>query len=465
LYVGSALSAVEEVPHTNFPEHVWCKIRICNGTELLVGVCYRSPNKLIHNDNHSPLRDLIREIHCRNFVLMGDFNYPDIDWSGLQAKTPDSQLFVETLDDCFVTQHVVEPTRQCHVLDLVITREPAMIDVVNVLEPFGTSDHHMLQWSVNITTNHMNQETEKLDYAKANYEGIRRELGMINWEQEMMGTAEDCWNSLKNKLEELEHQYVPIKKIKIGTRKKPLWMTYKALKLVTKKNRLYKKYKDKDHPAYTACIRRAKNELRGAKCNFECKLARNIKKDVKSFYAYVSSMSKTRVKVGPLVDGNGRTSSSASEMTEQLNDYFSSVFTEENCFDMPTVEERFCPTGKLLNVTIDETAVRKKLDKLRADKAPGADNMYPRLLKELVTELCFPLTIILRRSLEEGEVPEDWKLANVTPIYKKGSRGQVGNYRPVSLTSQVCKVFESIIRDALMEHLSSNNINFTPYTF
>ena len=60
--------------------------------------------------------------------------------------------------------------------------------------------------------------------------------------------------------------------------------------------------------------------------------------------------------------------------------------------------------------------------------------------------------------MDEGIVPDDWRFANVSPIYKKGSRSQVSNYRPASLTSQVCKVFEAIVRDDIMEHLLMNKL-------
>ena len=60
--------------------------------------------------------------------------------------------------------------------------------------------------------------------------------------------------------------------------------------------------------------------------------------------------------------------------------------------------------------------------------------------------------------MEEGVVPQEWKSANVTPIYKKGSKGVPGNYRPVSLTCILCKVMESVIRDAVVEHLTEKGL-------
>ena len=93
-----------------------------------------------------------------------------------------------------------------------------------------------------------------------------------------------------------------------------------------------------------------------------------------------------------------------------------------------------------------ETVVRKKLDRLRSDKAARADDLSPRILNKLKEEICYPLTVIMQSSLESGVVPSDWKTANITPIFKKDSKSQVENYRPVSLTSQICKLFEMIIR-------------------
>uniref|UniRef100_A0A8B9CEQ4 Reverse transcriptase domain-containing protein n=1 Tax=Anser brachyrhynchus TaxID=132585 RepID=A0A8B9CEQ4_9AVES len=93
---------------------------------------------------------------------------------------------------------------------------------------------------------------------------------------------------------------------------------------------------------------------------------------------------------------------------------------------------------------------------LDVHKSMGPDGMHPRVLSELAEELAKLLSVIYRQSWLSGEVPVDWRLANVTPIYKKGRRVDPGNYRPVSLTSVPGKLMEQIILSVITRHLQGN---------
>jgi len=97
--------------------------------------------------------------------------------------------------------------------------------------------------------------------------------------------------------------------------------------------------------------------------------------------------------------------------------------------------------------------LKAKLVKLKMNKAPGVDLVRTRMLIEFADEISYIIAELFNKSLCSGDVPQDWKLTNVTLIFKKGKKSSSANYRPVSLTVNLCKVFASLVRDKMIEHL------------
>ena len=91
-------------------------------------------------------------------------------------------------------------------------------------------------------------------------------------------------------------------------------------------------------------------------------------------------------------------------------------------------------------------------------KATGPDGISARILKEFAPELSPLLTNIFNKSIQEGEVPKDWRQANVIPVFKKGEKYIASNYRPVSLTCICCKIFEHIVVTSILNHLNAHKI-------
>ncbi|KFP83717.1 RNA-directed DNA polymerase from mobile element jockey, partial [Apaloderma vittatum] len=103
--------------------------------------------------------------------------------------------------------------------------------------------------------------------------------------------------------------------------------------------------------------------------------------------------------------------------------------------------------------TIQGEMVRDLLLNIDVHKSMGLDGIHPRVLKERAEVLTKPLSIICQPSWLTGDVPADWESAHIIPIYKKGQKDNLGNYRPVSLTSVPGKLMEQIILSSIMQHM------------
>ena len=155
---------------------------------------------------------------------------------------------------------------------------------------------------------------------------------------------------------------------------------------------------------------------------------------------------KVKPEIPQLNTGDGIMTSSDEEIAQEFGNFFGSVFTREtdNENNYPEFESRMHGNNILQNVRITENDVCEKLKRLKEDKACGPDGIHPKLLKECAEIIAIPLYLIFSKSLESGVVPAEWKLANVSPIHKKGSRAMASNYRPVSLTCLASKLINGV---------------------
>lgn len=146
------------------------------------------------------------------------------------------------------------------------------------------------------------------------------------------------------------------------------------------------------------------------------------------------------------------------ETAEVLNKFFQSVYITEDTEDIPGFTDVVSDENALGDLEIDEPLIRTELRNLQEGKAAGPDGIPSTLLKQMAEPLAKPLKHLFEKSLQEGKLPKEWKSAVITPIFKKGSKKKAGNYRPVSLTSQTCKVLERIILKHIMGHLGRHNL-------
>ena len=109
---------------------------------------------------------------------MGDFNHGNIKWDSQQSTGVEDQKFVCLVQDNFLTQHVLEPTRAARVLDIVLSSQKEFVDNVVIQEPLGSSDHNQLHFNINIKSD---KTKVRRDFRRGNYEEIRKRLALIDW--------------------------------------------------------------------------------------------------------------------------------------------------------------------------------------------------------------------------------------------------------------------------------------------
>ena len=160
--------------------------------------------------------------------------------------------------------------------------------------------------------------------------------------------------------------------------------------------------------------------------------------------------------VAPLKNKDGYLYSTNIQKAEILNEQFRTAFTAEDLAHIPSKGDS--PFPAMDKISVSEKGVRKLLLNLKVDKATGPDTIPAFILKSAADELSPVLTKLFQLSLDTGEVPPDWRHAWVVPIFKKGDRHLASNYRPVSLTSIVCKVLEHIVHSSVMKHFDSSKI-------
>ena len=462
------INPIEQLTNHDFGESAWCSIGVTEQKAMLVGVIYRSPNST--EVNNSKMMELIREatqMAHSEVVIMGDFNMPDLAWRGDDEPREGSleDNFIETLEDCYLEQMVNEPTRhrvnqRSNVLDLVLMEEKNDLAELKISHPLGKSDHATIMFTVRV-----NAETREakptLRYRKAELETMRDELGEIRWEKEIDGTTvEESWTKFKKILNECQERNIPRAKANKGGRKRQPWMTPEVRKSLKRKKTAYRTYtrskKAEDWETFREERRAAKKAVRGAHQEYEGKIAEETKENPKAFWGYVNSKMKTRQGICDIRRKDGTLASEDGDRAEVLNEFFASVFTVEVEGRLPQINTRDDVEATEMKITEDR--VLKKLKQLKEGKSPGPDQFHPFILKNLADHLAQPLTMMFNQSMKEGKLPKEWKEANITAIFKKGDRNEPGNYRPVSLTSVICKLMEQLVREELVEHMTKNNL-------
>ena len=196
----------------------------------------------------------------------------------------------------------------------------------------------------------------------------------------------------------------------------------------------------------------------------EQKAINNIKSNPKEFYRYANSKKKYKDPIGPLRTGTTYTSDPM-KMAEILSQQYQSVFSEPqsntDITNFPT-----CKGKHLEDITFMTDDIQMAMEEIKPSSAPGPDEIPAIVFNKYAKVLAYPVMKIWRMCLDECNMPEGTILAILPPIYKGSGKSEPANYRPIALTNHLMKIFERVLRKAILTHLELNTLlNTTQHGF
>ena len=472
---GVALYVKNSLNHTSSPVMeelefdcaAWSTIKLAENQSLLVGAVYRSPNS--NDENNQKLLSLVRAAVATNdqyLTICGDFNMPKIDWSVSQSLESENCLssdFVRLVEELGLFQHARSSTRfrgeQNSCLDLVLTNEECMINEIRELPPIGKSDHICQQWKLIVSeVMFRNTSVVRSNFKRARWNDLRNDLRVYN--NETQHGPSTMYDEFIHMLNQAKDKHIPKCRPKTNKYRLPWMKSPKIKKQRTAQWAEWRKYKRTgsvtDYDAYKMERNKLCNMIRSAKMQYESRLISDMKHNPNLYHGHCRRTLKTKQGVTNVVNGEGTMTETEQETAEALSSYYDTVFTRDDGKSAPNFPSQ--TEEKISDVYLSVEAVEEKLRELNPNKASGPDGVEGRILKECAVEIAPILLQIFRKSIDESEVPEQWKVAEIVPIHKGGSKAVMANFRPVALTSVVCKVLERMICSAILAFLATHSL-------
>ena len=465
------------------PDSVAINVKLNSISCNLVCV-YRSQN--LGDADQAKLLEQISNVKSNTnseIILIGDLNLPNANWDSMTVNCNQNssnklfnvqQNYLNTfttmgLSPCIpngtiTRRRVFEDTLQESHLDQILTTCPETILNVETVAPLGKSDHLGVVANIKITNNCDFIKTTKENWSKFSVEEINQLGQGVDWKygsEEL--DSEQMWEELSQKIHTITEKCpkVTIKSTPSGEllAKKPWDCT--ALKRKRKEKDLaWKTFQEFPTSTNLNLALHKQGEYESKEVEkmkeHERKMAGYIKTNPKVFFKYLQSKRKIKETVSAVKDKFNILTRDPKKTANLLAEFFSSTFVNEPF--VPLGEDCYKFSNELIgDLEITNDMVKKQLKKLVISKSMGPDNIPPKVLSALSENDGFveAVTCLFNKCFSTATMPKIWKTANVTALHKKGSKTDRSNYRPISLTCILCKVYEKLVRAHILTHVES----------
>jgi hypothetical protein len=431
-------------------------IRASNGYKLCISTYYR------YDYSNATQADEIEKYYLelikrhKNLAIIGDLNLSSVkNWETPVSTNSSHTKYLDIFDNLSLSCLINSPTHQSgNILDLILTNQPELFLCTSINpDLLTTSDHFTINTELTLSKrNKPPMKIRKFCFKKADWKSINEDLNKINWKSIFRNLdIKKKLDLFKSKLDIVLRKHIPMVLVKAGEH--PPWYDSELKNLKRRVDRARKSSNSKSdnklkedfmelETSYRELVKskRANYFVDGGSGNTVSK----------KLYKHISSLSHS-TRIPDVIHNDHSTSSKTLDKCNMFNSFFSKQFSGQSNYNTQIDFDRNHPSD-CNELWFEERDVFLILKNLDPSKAAGPDNIEGTVLKNCRFSISKPLSLMFNSCFQEGNIPAEWKDANVVPIHKKNSKNDVKNYRPISLTCLVMKVFEKLVRDRIYFH-------------
>ena len=408
------------------------------------------------------------KITCSRVIVAGDFNVHNTAWLGSTRTT----VAGEAAEDlCYLhglEQHVQEPTRGKNLLDLIMSDMDGNIST-SIHQPLGKSDHATVVADFDqLPLREPPSSRTVWRYQRADWCRLRAFFRQCNWPNIISDDVNQSCTALSDIIKSGMTRFIPNKTLKTKLTD-PAWWSPECPSAIKKKGKAWRLHRHNPlsadlERAYKTSTLAATSVVQRAKDAHNLSIRRKINSGTLSSRQWRSTIKRIsgcgRHQEIPILTGlDGREHTSSRDKAECFANFFSGKCSLDSDFSgeaFPDVRAR--STARLHIVHFRPDVVHRELKKIQPSKSTGSDMIPGRVLKECCRELSEPVARLFTMSFRQGRQPDLWKIASVVPVFKKKSKSNVRNYRPISLLPILSKVMETLVNRAVTNFLERNSI-------
>mgnify|MGYP005984935793 CR=1 FL=1 len=448
-------------------EEIW--ISVCVGdSNIILGACYIPPgsDSTIYSDHVNLTNSIVNENPDHIICVIGDYNLPNLQWCPYNSDIQNEGYYAQKINSTIerivcdgmsyagLSQHNCIRNNNSVILDLVFSNHRIL--VCNSLPLLKCDVHHpsiiMKICDIHTPTYGSNQLPYYRDFKNAPYELLNNIFSNINWDfLNNFSDINECVDAFYQVINSHIETFVTLKKCKQNSNF-PNWMDSSTKSLIIQKKVAHVEYKKSqstdDYARYSQLRSKCKDAILSCKQSYIVRTENDILSNSKSFWSYIRSKkdSNTVPKVMYLSNNQAQ---SPSEIANLFASYFQSVYKRHNYTQNNSTKSNHIQPLDMNSVHISQEDIIKKLTTFDNSSSPGPDGIPTLFVKSCSLSLATPLAILFNKSMQLSAFPDTWKKSYIIPIHKNGSKCYVNNYRGISLTSCIPKVFDAIVSDVL----------------